>query len=101
LPELLKDYKFIKPYPKEGWEYETWEEWLEDIKLDECKNKDSEEDDDCETCLFEEALDKLYKECQSTVYPLPSCRPKIKKVEKPKWAFNCSCERYWYYIWVP
>jgi len=32
---------------------------------------------------------------------LPSCYPKIKKIKNPRWAFNCSCERYWYYIWIP
>jgi len=33
-------------------------------------------------------------------FTISTCLPKIKKEKKPKNAFLCDGE-YWYYVWVP
>lgn len=95
IPELL-DKSWI---PKN---YTNWDACIADLLQDAKKNKKVKDEQyyDTYSCDFEAFLDNIYEICK-TRYPLPSCYPRIKKIKNPRWAFNCSCERYWYYIWVP
>ena len=95
IPELL-DKSWI---PKK---YTNWDDCIADLLQDAKKNKKVKDEQyyDTYSCDFEAFLDNIYEICK-TRYPLPSCYPRIKKIKNPRWAFNCSCERYWYYIWVP
>lgn len=92
IPELLVQFEQFIPERFEG----SWEKYVEYL----LKQRSSY--DDWTRCEFEDTLNRIYDYSRSQQQMfLPSCYPKIKKIKNPRWAFNCSCERYWYYIWIP